>query len=312
VASRLAAARKRLANRLTRRGLGLSAGGLALVFAEETASAVPPALTTSTVRLAAGRALSSTSVAALVKGVLMTMLLKKLKLFSCVMLVVVGLGAGGGVFRLLGGAEARADDGQKPRSELEALRHENELLRLNLNVVLEKVHAQEAELRSLKKGDGSVRIWAPDQANRADTVLVTPDGAHRLDGVQVYRQQEAKMSVPVVGGAPAAAAAILSTGPQPSRPDVAIRLWDQSAAPKAVTILSDGKVHATGDAVLAPATGDLIIFYQPLASAEAALHRLRDAKDEDARRKAIHELEGALKAMKAQKAPTPTVAPDKP
>src|SRR5262249_40222999 len=38
----------------------------------------------------------------------------------------------------------------KPRSEVEALRRENELLRLNLEVVLEKVRAQEAELRALR------------------------------------------------------------------------------------------------------------------------------------------------------------------
>jgi hypothetical protein len=43
----------------------------------------------------------------------------------------------------------RRPDG-KPRSELEALRRENELLKLNLEVVLEKVRAQEAELRTLR------------------------------------------------------------------------------------------------------------------------------------------------------------------
>src|SRR5262249_57363409 len=35
--------------------------------------------------------------------------------------------------------------------ELEALRKENELLKLNLQVVLEKVRAQEAEVRGLRK-----------------------------------------------------------------------------------------------------------------------------------------------------------------
>jgi hypothetical protein len=35
-------------------------------------------------------------------------------------------------------------------SEVEALRRENEFLKLNLEVVLEKVRAQEAELRALR------------------------------------------------------------------------------------------------------------------------------------------------------------------
>src|SRR5262245_6290784 len=39
---------------------------------------------------------------------------------------------------------------RKPRTELEALRRENELLKLNLEVVLEKVRSQETELRTLR------------------------------------------------------------------------------------------------------------------------------------------------------------------
>src|SRR5262249_53862982 len=47
-------------------------------------------------------------------------------------------------------APASAQAPKGPPSELEALRKENELLKLNLAVVLEKVRAQEAELRGLK------------------------------------------------------------------------------------------------------------------------------------------------------------------
>src|SRR6185295_9024154 len=48
-----------------------------------------------------------------------------------------------------GAAQAAPPD--KPKNELEALRRENELLKLNLEVVLEKVRAQEAELQSVRK-----------------------------------------------------------------------------------------------------------------------------------------------------------------
>src|SRR5581483_7406648 len=49
--------------------------------------------------------------------------------------------------------------------ELERLRRENELLKLNLEVVLEKVRAQEAELRTLKV-----------QPPRAAAFAFSPDG----------------------------------------------------------------------------------------------------------------------------------------
>jgi hypothetical protein len=66
--------------------------------------------------------------------------------------VLAGLGAGGLVYQAgVGPATARAGaPAAKPASELEALRKENELLKLNLQVVLEKVRAQEAEIRTLK------------------------------------------------------------------------------------------------------------------------------------------------------------------
>src|SRR5205807_9616728 len=67
-------------------------------------------------------------------------------------LAVVALGAGGVAYRPAGAQTVqptkRAEG--KPQSEVEALRKEVELLRLNLLVVLEKVRAQEAELRALR------------------------------------------------------------------------------------------------------------------------------------------------------------------
>jgi len=80
------------------------------------------------------------------------MFLTQLKLVAGVALVVVALGAGSVAYRT---ADAQpvpppSRAAGKPQNELEALRRENELLKLNLEVVLEKVRAQEGELRTLR------------------------------------------------------------------------------------------------------------------------------------------------------------------
>ncbi len=105
LSNRLAAARRLLARRLTRRGLTLSGGAVAAVLAHHGASACPPAaLVVSTTKAALGVAAGdaatvavSAKVAALAAGVLKTMLLSKLKVASAALLlgiVVVGTGAG--------------------------------------------------------------------------------------------------------------------------------------------------------------------------------------------------------------------------
>lgn len=93
LSSRLARAKEQLRGRLTRRGLALSAAGLASALSQEAhAVIVSPALVDSTIRVAtlvaAGSTLTgvvSTSVATLTEGVLKAMLFAKLKL------VVVGV-----------------------------------------------------------------------------------------------------------------------------------------------------------------------------------------------------------------------------
>lgn len=80
------------------------------------------------------------------------MFLTKLKMIVGAAMIVTALGTSGLVYQASGQSASPAEkpsDG-KPRSELERLRHENELLKLNLEVVLEKVRAQDAELRALK------------------------------------------------------------------------------------------------------------------------------------------------------------------
>jgi RNA polymerase sigma factor (sigma-70 family) len=167
LSSRLASARKMLAERLARRGVTLSAGALAVFSEGATAATVPPALVRSTITVAALVAAGldagvTTPAAILMKGVLKAMFLQKLKLTAVAVMVTAVLGAGGFVYQVGGGpATARAQaPAAKPVNELEALRKENELLKLNLQVVLEKVRAQETEIRELKgRKNTGVRVW---------------------------------------------------------------------------------------------------------------------------------------------------------
>jgi RNA polymerase sigma factor (sigma-70 family) len=150
VSSRLANARRMLAQRLARRGVTLSGGALAVAMSQDAASAqVPPRLVSATGSAAAGQlAGASPAAVVLTREVLKAMSMTKLKVVVGVLVAVVVLGAGGLAYRA-GGAQA-APPAAKPLSEVEALRRENELLKLNLQLVLEKVRAQQEELQALK------------------------------------------------------------------------------------------------------------------------------------------------------------------
>jgi RNA polymerase sigma factor (sigma-70 family) len=157
LSSRLAQGRTLLAKRLTKCGVALSGGALAVVLSQEVASAtLPPGLVGSTARVAALMAAgqigaASTTAALLMKGAMKTMLLKKLRVVAGAVVVVLALGAVGVGYRAGGAGSAQAAPPDKPQNELEALRKENELLKLNLQVVLEKVRAQEHEIQGLRK-----------------------------------------------------------------------------------------------------------------------------------------------------------------
>lgn len=103
VGGRLARARGMLAKRLARRGVVLSGSALAAVVSQNGASgAVPASVVSSTIKaaslFAAGQAagMISVKVAALTEGVLKTMLLKKLKVATVILLAVSVLGTGAG------------------------------------------------------------------------------------------------------------------------------------------------------------------------------------------------------------------------
>lgn len=80
------------------------------------------------------------------------MFLAKLKTVIGTSFIAVALGVGGLIYNaeLVPGG-ARAADEAKPKSELEMLRRENELLKMNLRVTLEKIIAQNEELKKLKE-----------------------------------------------------------------------------------------------------------------------------------------------------------------
>jgi RNA polymerase sigma factor (sigma-70 family) len=174
LSSRLARARQLLGRRLARAGVSLPAAALALVWAEEASAVVPARLVGTTVRaavlVAAGKAAAvTTPAAALMKEVLQAMLLTKLKLVVAAVFVAGALGAGGLVYR----ASAQAPGGPQPRSELDTLRHKVELLQLNLDVLLEKVHAQEAELQTLR-GQAQAKAVGKYVTIREDAPVVYP------------------------------------------------------------------------------------------------------------------------------------------
>jgi hypothetical protein len=181
LSSRLSRARSHLAHRLGRSGLVLSGGALTTALAEGASARVPLSLVNSTTKAAVLIAVSPTApvmtpAAVLMKEVLKTMFLTKLKAVVAMAFVLAALGAGGLVYRASGEG---APSGAKPLSEIEALRKENELLKLNLQVVLEKVRAQEAELHALRgrsEAKGKDHQAAIELKKRADAEgLIVPD-----------------------------------------------------------------------------------------------------------------------------------------
>jgi RNA polymerase sigma factor (sigma-70 family) len=145
LSSRLATARRLLAQRLTRRGVTLSGGALAMAMSAATA-AVPPALVGATAQqallISTGQfAAVSSSVTNLMKAGAKAMLIAKLKATLATVTVLVVLSAGGLVYS--GGGQA------KPQSDLESLRNENELLKINLRATLERIRTLETKLGTL-------------------------------------------------------------------------------------------------------------------------------------------------------------------
>ncbi len=185
LASRLARGRQLLAKRLKDRGVVVSASAMAALLVADAARAqVPAALTMSTARVAtlvaAGQmAAGSTPAVLLMKGVMQMMLVKKLRLALGAIMFAAALGAVG--FASRSGDQARAQEvvqvplvkgdtfqvDTKPVSELEALRKEVALLRINNNVLLEKIGNLEAQLG---QAHGPTVTWTNDRVISLDRV----------------------------------------------------------------------------------------------------------------------------------------------
>jgi RNA polymerase sigma factor (sigma-70 family) len=111
LSGRLARARALLARRLARHGVALAGGTLAAALGHEAAAQVPAALSRATARAATavmnGQAVAAGAAsAALAKGVLRTMMMKKLQAAAAVLLAVGVVGAGVGTLGHLAGAGA--------------------------------------------------------------------------------------------------------------------------------------------------------------------------------------------------------------
>jgi hypothetical protein len=140
--------------------------------------------------VAAGQmAAVSTPAVVLMKGVMKAMLFTKLRLTVGVVTVLVALGAVGLGYQGGSSGAAQAAPADRPLTELETLRKENELLKLNLQVVLEKVGAQEKELQTLrrqaaaslgKRPGKSLGIADLDQDGFPDIVIADDVILHRL------------------------------------------------------------------------------------------------------------------------------------
>jgi RNA polymerase sigma factor (sigma-70 family) len=281
LSSRLATGRKMLAKRLARCGVTLSGGGLAAAVSQGAASAVvPAALVGSTARaaalVAAGQLAAATPAALLMKEVMKAMLVQKLRVVAGALVVLVAAGIGGLAYHAGGTSGAlQAAPPEKPRSELEALRRENELLKLNLEVVPEKVRAQENELRALRTrpnaggaglGSSTGGLSSAHSSSTSSTGgLSSPSSGYKLGSLTGSFYSSGGLGSSSSGSA------------------------------------YSGGFHGTsqgGNRGTLSATNNVLQQPDPVMEAEAALKQLREARDKDGQRRAAEALEKAMTKLR--------------
>jgi RNA polymerase sigma factor (sigma-70 family) len=280
LSSRLAIGRQMLAKRLARCGVSLSGGALAVMLSEGVASAALSAalvnLTSKAAALvAAGQVAGSTPAVLVMKGVMKAMLLKKLRVVAAAVMVVAALGAVGLGYQA-GGSSAVAQTAprDRPRNELDALRRENELLKLNLEVVLEKVRAQETELRELRarpprSGGGLGGMSGGLGGNSFGGFTGSSGGFGGLSG-----------GIGGLGGG-------LGTS-TPGRPG------------SSDTTAGNSLPGGSGGGRVAPPPADNS---EAIKEAESAVKQLREAKDKEGQQRAMQALQKAVDRLKQQNRP---------
>lgn len=205
LSSRLATARKLLAARLSRRGVALSSAALMTILSNGAASAaVPSSLLCETskaaVLAAAGQLTANASAAAvLTQEVMKTMFLTKLKVTVAGVLVALALSVAGIAYHQTGVSAVQAADGKgvetkagvpKAPNDLEALRRENELLKLNLRVTLEKLEALET---ALKQQTEKKAATDPDPASTYARLA----RLRQIEGLRIVEPREVSRPIPM-------------------------------------------------------------------------------------------------------------------
>jgi hypothetical protein len=339
VSSRLAQARKLLAKRLARHGMALSGGALAAVLAQNAAQAgVPPSLLASTakagVALAAGGGLAAgtvpAQVVALTEGVVKAMLVSKLKLFSAVGVVLaVAVSAGAGLtyraaaqgpeqarFVLTDGAGQSA--GRNAPDDLEAIRLEMEALRKEVRALRERVKTLEAQAGAPKGGGQTLTGSAPRaEGQQAGAVWHQAiDSSGSLYGVPADPLAEAEAALKKLRQNPNdnEATDALGRALQQMR-SRGLRWWQQPAPsgggglppganPGAGAKAGQSAPTASADAKTPPQTVGFTFEGHPVATAEAALQKLRsnpaDKQASEALERAMRELTTLREKVEAQ------------
>ncbi len=203
LSSRLATAHKKLAWRLTRHGFSVSGASLAMLIAENAASAcVPASLLVATTRaamlLTIGQAAGvSATVISLAEGVLRTMFIAKLKTATVLLCGVAAfsVGTGGMLYQTSVGAADSPIPSQIRVAEQEPNRsgvnHDDEATRLERDRA--KLAAEEERLRAALRAEvEKVHREAEMQRDRAEVAQRRAEEAARALKEQLAKAQEAE------------------------------------------------------------------------------------------------------------------------
>src|SRR5215831_1750189 len=201
LSSRLATARRMLAARLSRRGLGVSAATMAACFAEQaSAAAVPSALVAATVRAAtqfaagAAAATISTNVLLVTEGVLKAMFLSKVKTVTAVFALMAILGGGLGLVGS-GSWAGQAGDGKsgqaKPNdpkksggsAKIEAVQNKDVEKKLQTTRSVKYKDVSLEEILDELRATAGLNIFVDKQALDAAGIALQQPVTLRLDGV---------------------------------------------------------------------------------------------------------------------------------